>query len=95
MVPMLRVLLLLLAATSCLACDWYLFTSFRRNGETGVYFAVSEDGRRWTPLKSNQPWITPQHAGMLMRDPFSHAVPTASGICCGPGAGLAKKAAAL
>jgi hypothetical protein len=67
---MFRVLLLLLAATSCLAGDWFLFTSFRKNGETGVYFALSEDGRRWTALNSNQPWITPQHAGMLMRDPF-------------------------
>jgi hypothetical protein len=67
---MFRVLLLLAAATSCLAGDWFLFTSFRKNGETGVYFALSEDGRRWTALNSNQPWIAPQHAGMLMRDPF-------------------------
>jgi hypothetical protein len=37
------------------AGDWYLFTSFRRNGETGVFFALSEDGRKWTPLHGNQP----------------------------------------
>jgi hypothetical protein len=67
---MLRVLLIAAVASSGLAGDWFLFTSFRKNGETGVYFALSEDGRRWSPLNNNQPWIAPQHAGMLMRDPF-------------------------
>jgi hypothetical protein len=67
---MLRYLLALLLVPAAFASDWFLFTSFRKNGETGVYFALSQDGRRWTPLKSNQPWIAPEHEGMLMRDPF-------------------------
>lgn len=53
-----------------LASDWFLFTSFRGNGETGVYFAVSQDGRVWEPLRNNQPVLKPEHPGMLMRDPF-------------------------
>ncbi len=67
---MVRLLLLLFVVQLCTARDWYLFTSFRRNGETGVYLALSEDGRRWTPLANNQPWIKPEHPGMLMRDPY-------------------------
>src|SRR5205807_9449600 len=50
--------------------DRYLFTSFRRNGETGVFFALSDDGRKWRPLNGNQPWIKPVEPGMLMRDPW-------------------------
>jgi hypothetical protein len=67
---MLRILLVVLLAQIALAGDWYLFTSFRKNGETGVFLALSEDGRQWTPLNSNNPWIRPEHPGMLMRDPF-------------------------
>jgi hypothetical protein len=61
---------LLLLANLAFAGDWFLFTSFRKNGETGVFLAVSENGRKWTPLRNNQPWIKPEHPGMLMRDPF-------------------------
>ena len=52
------------------SADSYLFTSFRRNGETGVFFAQSNDGRKWTPLNGDQPWLKPDHAGELMRDPW-------------------------
>jgi hypothetical protein len=62
-------MLALLAAPGFCA-DQYLFTSFRLNGQTGVYFALSPDGRQWTPLNHNQPWITPAASGMLMRDPW-------------------------
>ncbi len=68
-----RVLRLLLAVSIALplfSADSYLFTSFRRNGETGVFFALSNDGRKWTPLNHNDPWIKPEEAGMLMRDPW-------------------------
>jgi hypothetical protein len=50
--------------------DPYLFTSFRSNGETGVFAALSEDGKTWTPIKGDQPWIKPEPSGMLMRDPW-------------------------
>lgn len=65
-----RLVLFLIVMQLCEARDSYLFTSFRKNGETGVYFALSEDGRKWTPLNNDQPWIKPEHAGMLMRDPY-------------------------
>ncbi len=52
-----------------MAADPYLFTSFRGNGETGVYLASSSDGYQWTPLNNDQPVVKPQHPGMLMRDP--------------------------
>lgn len=67
---MTRLLLTLLLVPLLLAEDWFLFTSFRKNGETGVYFALSNDGKRWTPLNGNNSWIKPDHPGMLMRDPF-------------------------
>jgi hypothetical protein len=66
---------LVLAATLCSAADAYLFTSFRGNGETGIYFALSTDGYRWEALNGNDPWIKPAHAGMLMRDPCIQASP--------------------
>lgn len=67
---MLRGLYVLFWAASLMAGDWYLFTSFRRNGETGVFFALSRDGLEWSALNRNQPWICPREPGMLMRDPF-------------------------
>lgn len=48
----------------------FLFTSFRGNGETGVHFALSEDGYRWIPVRGDQPVVPPRIPGMLMRDPF-------------------------
>jgi beta-xylosidase len=66
---MLKLIACLLAALSLPAADSYLFTSFRGNGEDGVYFAVSDDGLKWAPLNHNQPVIKPGHPGMLMRDP--------------------------
>ena len=44
--------LLVLAASALPAADWYLFSSFRKNGETGVFLALSPDGRTWTPLRT-------------------------------------------
>ena len=66
-----RIIGFVLFFAACAAAeDWFLFTSFRKNGETGVYAALSNDGKKWSPLNGNEPWIKPQHAGMLMRDPF-------------------------
>jgi hypothetical protein len=62
--------LAILASAAAFAEDRYLFTSFRGNGETGIHFALSSDGRKWTSLNKDRPWIRPEHAGMLMRDPF-------------------------
>lgn len=65
-----RRLLAFLLAMPLAAADHFLFTSFRRNGETGVFLAISSDGRKFEPLKNNQPWIKPEHPGGLMRDPW-------------------------
>lgn len=63
-----RAILLLLPAT-LLAADNYLFTSFRSNGETGVFFSLSSDGYHWVPARGGKAVLTPEHPGMLMRDP--------------------------
>lgn len=65
-----RRILLFLCTLPLFAADRHVFTSFRKNGETGVFLAASVDGRTWTPLKDNQPWVKPEHPGMLMRDPW-------------------------
>lgn len=61
---------LLLLATLPLTADSWLFTSFRSNGETGVFLALSGDGKTWTPLNGGKPWLKPEHGGQLMRDPW-------------------------
>ena len=65
-----RLTLALLFSLPLFGADSYLFTSFRRNGETGIFFALSNDGRKFAPLNNNQPWIKPAEPGMLMRDPW-------------------------
>ena len=48
----------------------YVFTSFRGNGESGLYLAWSSDGYRWTPVNRNQSLLKPEIGGYkLMRDP--------------------------
>jgi beta-xylosidase len=51
----------------------YLFTSFRGNGESGLYLLHSRDGYRWTDL--GRSFLTPRVGGRLMRDPS---------LCLGP-----------
>lgn len=70
MVGVCRLILALLLAAPLFSGEWYLFTSFRRNGETGVYGALSGDGRQWTALNGGQAWLKPEQPGMLMRDPW-------------------------
>jgi hypothetical protein len=67
---MLRFLLVILSIVPASAADSYLFTSFRGNGETGVFLALSPDGKAWTPINNSQPWLKPTEPGMLMRDPW-------------------------
>jgi beta-xylosidase len=52
------------------ASDWYLFTSFRGNGEDGVHFALSPDGYHWEALAGDRSFLKPAHPGELTRDPF-------------------------
>jgi len=84
-----RLLTILLFAATCFAADdWYLFTSFRGNGGTGVFLALSPDGRNWTALNGNKPWLAPQRAGML---PGWGKAPTEPGTWSGPADGPARK----
>jgi hypothetical protein len=53
----------------------YLFSYFKGNGEDGLHLAVSMDGLKWTSLKDDLSFLTPQVGGKLMRDPS---------ICLGP-----------
>jgi hypothetical protein len=48
----------------------FLFTSFRGNGESGVSFALSDDGRRREPVRGERPVVPPRIPGRLMCDPF-------------------------
>lgn len=68
---------LLLCATALLgehsvaqSSEKYLFAYFMNNGETGVYFAISDDGYHYRPLNGGKPWLPPAHEGQLMRDPY-------------------------
>src|SRR5689334_5338341 len=65
-----RVAALLLAASALPAFGTYLFVYFREPATSGVYYALSDDGYHWEPLKGDRPWIPPQHPDELMRDPF-------------------------
>ena len=49
---------------------WYLFTSFRGNGEDGLHLAISRDGRTWKAVGDDRSWLKPAVGnGKLMRDP--------------------------
>jgi hypothetical protein len=48
----------------------WLFIYFKEPGNQGIYFALSQDGLRYTPLNDGQPWVTPAQPGELTRDVF-------------------------
>lgn len=61
--------LALLVLSAAQAADKYLFAYFMGNGETGVYFAISDDGYRYRALNGGKAWLPPAHKDQLMRDP--------------------------
>lgn len=63
-------IILLALFTGCSEPDIYLFSYFINNGEDGLHLAWSKDGKKWTPLRNSQSFLTPT-AGQdkLMRDP--------------------------
>jgi len=65
-----RLAVALLIAAVVRAGDPLLFASFRDNGDTGVFFALSDDGYRWAAAAGGRPVVRPERPGMLMRDPF-------------------------
>jgi Glycosyl hydrolases family 43 len=67
--PFVILLLLLFAGHKVLAQDYYLFTSFRGNGEDGLHLMLSTNGYHWHALKNDGSFLKPQIGGKLMRDP--------------------------
>lgn len=47
----------------------YLFSYFRGNGEDGLHLAHSADGRAWTALNDDKPFLQSRVGSKLMRDP--------------------------
>jgi beta-xylosidase len=55
---------------SSLAEEYFLFTSFRGNGEDGLHLAWSTNGYRWQALNGDRSFLKPQVGGFnIMRDP--------------------------
>jgi beta-xylosidase len=55
--------------------DFYLFTSFRGNGEDGLHLALSINGYQWVTLNRGRSYLRPEVGGKLMRDPCLAAGP--------------------
>lgn len=50
--------------------DYYLFTSFRGNGEDGLHLALSTNGYHWAEVNQGRSLLKPALGGYnLMRDP--------------------------
>jgi hypothetical protein len=50
--------------------EYFLFTSFRGNGEDGLHLAVSTNGYRWDALNGDRSFLKPEvGAYKIMRDP--------------------------
>ena len=69
---MLRVITLIALALQTAATSGgttYLFAHFTGNGEDGLHFASSVDGRTWTPVANGRSFLAPAVGSRLMRDP--------------------------
>jgi hypothetical protein len=51
------------------ADDYFVFTSFRGNGEDGLHLSLSQDGFKWTPLNGDKSFLRSTIGGQLMRAP--------------------------
>jgi hypothetical protein len=49
--------------------DFFLFTSFRDNGEDGLHLALSTNGYFWQALKGDQSFLRSEVGARLVRDP--------------------------
>jgi hypothetical protein len=49
--------------------DFFLFTSFRGNGEDGLHLALSTNGYHWEALRNNRSFLQPEVGAKLIRDP--------------------------
>jgi beta-xylosidase len=56
--------------TTAQAEEYFLFTSFRDNGEDGLHLALSTNGYSWQALNQDRSFLRPEVGGYkLMRDP--------------------------
>ncbi len=56
--------------------EFYVFTSFRGNGEDGLHLALSTNGYQWQALNGDRSFLKPEIGGYkLMRDPCLAAGP--------------------
>ncbi len=63
-------LLSLSLTLTAIAEDFYVFTSFRGNGEDGLHLALSTNGYHWQALNGDRSFLKPEIGGYkLMRDP--------------------------
>ena len=70
---LLAVLIALVAEADADAAAGYLFATFKGEGsllEEQVYFAVSEDGRRWESLNRGEPVLASRLGERGVRDPY-------------------------
>lgn len=66
----LLVILCLVPAGTATATDFFVFTSFRGNGEDGLHLALSTNGYHWQAVGADRSLLKPQIGGYnLMRDP--------------------------
>jgi beta-xylosidase len=57
-------------ALTAVADNFYVFTSFRGNGEDGLHLALSTNGYHWQALNGDRSFLKPEIGGYkLMRDP--------------------------
>jgi hypothetical protein len=64
------VLVSVLATNGSLAEEYFLFSSFRGNGEDGLHLAWSTNGYHWKALNGDRSFLKPQvGADKIMRDP--------------------------
>src|SRR5262249_32312601 len=62
-------LLGVLTHVSAFAAEFFLFTSFRDNGEDGLHLALSTNGYHWQALKGDRSFLHSELGAGLIRDP--------------------------
>lgn len=58
----------------------FVYAFFRDPGDSGIFFALSEDGTRWAPVNADRPVLPPDLAGPRTRDPFLIRDPAGNGF---------------
>ncbi len=59
----------IVAGNFSLRAEYFLFTSFRGNGESGLHLLLSTNGYHWITLNDDKPFLKPEIGYKLLRDP--------------------------